>query len=46
VFQAYARGLRLPHAEQAARRCLSLPIYPELPLETVDRICEVIRRAL
>ncbi len=36
----------LPNAEAVAQRCLSLPIYPELPLETVDQICEVVRQAL
>ena len=34
----------LPVAEATARRCLSLPIYPELALTDVDRICEVILR--
>lgn len=33
----------LPQAERAAREVLSLPIYPELPAEHVERICEGIR---
>ena len=33
----------LPVAEATARRCLSLPIYPELSPAAVDRICAVIR---
>jgi dTDP-4-amino-4,6-dideoxygalactose transaminase len=39
-------GLRpgdLPRAERAAQEVLALPIYPELPLDDVDRVCEVIR---
>lgn len=32
-----------PHAEAAAREVLSLPMYPELPLEAVTRVCEVLR---
>ena len=40
-------GLRrgdLPRAEQAAQEVLALPIYPELPLADVDRVCDVIAR--
>lgn len=33
----------LPVAEAVARRCLSLPIYPELTLESADRVIEVIK---
>ncbi len=33
----------LPRCEQASRECLSLPIYPELRQEQIDRVCEVIR---
>ncbi|MDO6459531.1 DegT/DnrJ/EryC1/StrS family aminotransferase [Granulosicoccaceae sp. 1_MG-2023] len=36
----------LPVAEQTAARCLSLPVYPELSDDNVDRITEVIRRVL
>lgn len=36
----------LPIAERTAQRCLSLPVFPELSDENVDRICEVIRRVL
>ena len=35
-----------PVAEQYSERCLSLPIYPELADATVDRIAEVVRRAV
>lgn len=39
-------GMRLPLAEAAAGRCLSLPIYPELADESIVRISQVIRRTL
>jgi len=35
-----------PEAEAACREVLSLPIYPQLALEVVDRVAETIRRAL
>ena len=47
---AYAwMGLRegaFPEAEQAAREVLSLPLYPEMTDDQVDRVCEVLRGAL
>ncbi|MGK0673261.1 MAG: DegT/DnrJ/EryC1/StrS family aminotransferase [Halothiobacillaceae bacterium] len=46
AFKADYPNLRLPVAEEVARRCLSLPIYPELPDTSIERICHVIRRAL
>ena len=33
-----------PVAERAAAEVLSLPMYPELPLEAVDRVAEAVRR--
>jgi dTDP-4-amino-4,6-dideoxygalactose transaminase len=33
-----------PRAEQTAERVLTLPLYPDLALEDVDRICEIILR--
>lgn len=45
VFSCY-RGLfdpgNTPVAERAARQVLCLPLYPDLPLETVDQICDII----
>jgi dTDP-4-amino-4,6-dideoxygalactose transaminase len=35
----YAAGA-LPHTERLAGRVLSLPMYPELPLEHVERVAE------
>ncbi|WP_238412193.1 DegT/DnrJ/EryC1/StrS family aminotransferase [Saccharothrix deserti] len=32
-----------PNAEAACRRTLALPLYPDLPLGDVDRVCDVIR---
>jgi len=46
----YARmGLRegsYPHAEQAAREVLTLPIYPELSEGQIDRVCASLREAV
>lgn len=33
---------RTPIAARIARQVLTLPLYPELPLEDVDRICDII----
>jgi dTDP-4-amino-4,6-dideoxygalactose transaminase len=38
----YADG-SLPHAEQAAREAISLPIYPELTRAQLDRVIDAIR---
>ena len=32
-----------PHAEAACGRTLALPLYPDLPLGDVDRVCAEIR---
>jgi dTDP-4-amino-4,6-dideoxygalactose transaminase len=39
----YGRGA-FPQAERLAARSLSLPMYPELPLDHVDRVATSIRR--
>ncbi|MDH3637145.1 MAG: DegT/DnrJ/EryC1/StrS family aminotransferase [Gammaproteobacteria bacterium] len=36
----------LPVAEQAARECLSLPIFPDMQPDQVARVCDVIEQAL
>jgi len=46
VFADACSSLSLPVAESVARRCLSLPMYPELPDEHIVRIADVIASAL
>jgi dTDP-4-amino-4,6-dideoxygalactose transaminase len=41
----YPRG-SLPETERAANEVLSLPMYPELTNEQIDRVCEVVTRTL
>jgi dTDP-4-amino-4,6-dideoxygalactose transaminase len=36
----------LPHAEQAARRCLTLPIFPGIADAEIDRVVEVLAGAV
>ena len=33
-----------PVAQKISRRVITLPLYPDLPIETVDRICDIILR--
>ncbi len=41
----FAKALkRLPVTEMLAKEILSLPIFPEMKEEEIDRVCEVIRR--
>ncbi len=42
VFTADCAGVRLPAAEEAAARVLSLPMYPELTEEQIDRVCRTV----
>lgn len=42
---AYA-AVSLPVAEDVARRCMSLPVYPEMPEESVRLVARSIREAL
>jgi dTDP-4-amino-4,6-dideoxygalactose transaminase len=46
VFASDCRGLSLPVTEGIARRCLSLPIYPELTDQQVQEIVAVIRKVV
>ena len=39
-----ARGNN-PVARSIAERAMALPLYPELPMETVEKICDVIQEA-
>jgi dTDP-4-amino-4,6-dideoxygalactose transaminase len=45
AFADLGEPLSLPVAERWAETTLALPIYPELPMSDVERICETIRRA-
>lgn len=40
----YKRG-DLPVAEHASTEALSVPIYPDMPLSHVERVCEVLRQS-
>jgi len=46
VFAAQGTPSELEHAEKIAGRCLSLPMFPEMPSAAVERVAEVLRRAL
>lgn len=46
VFAGECRDLSLPVAESLASRCMSLPIYPEMTDEQVDRVVAAVREAL
>ena len=39
----YEKG-SLPHAEHAADRIFALPLYPELPVEQMEQVAEVIKK--
>ena len=41
-YAAVADSSQTPVAKYIADRVLTLPLYPDLPLEVVDRICEII----
>ncbi len=43
--EAYA-GVALPVAEDVAGRCMSLPVYPEMPEESVRLLAQTVREAL
>ncbi|BAW80529.1 DegT/DnrJ/EryC1/StrS aminotransferase [Candidatus Nitrosoglobus terrae] len=46
VFQQECAGVNLPVSEQVAAQCFSLPIFPEMSDQQVDRVLEVIRSTL
>jgi dTDP-4-amino-4,6-dideoxygalactose transaminase len=46
VFAAAYAAVALPVAENVARRCMSLPVYPEMPEESVRLVAQTIREAL
>jgi len=45
-YRAQGGSAELPEARKAAAQVLCLPIYNGLPLDAVDRICEIIREAV
>lgn len=46
ALQEFSRGCSLPVAEHCAARVLSLPMYPELTAQQIDRVCDTVLRAL
>lgn len=46
VFEEACAGVCLPVSENVASRCMSLPIYPEMPDESVHLVAQTIREAL
>ena len=46
VFAAACAGITLPVAEDVASRCMSLPVYPEMPEESVRMVAETVIAAL
>ncbi|MDZ7789423.1 MAG: DegT/DnrJ/EryC1/StrS family aminotransferase [Xanthomonadales bacterium] len=46
AFSGYSRAGSLAHSETVAERCLSLPIFPEMTEEQIDRVAECLKSAL
>ncbi len=46
VYREALAGVRCPVAEKTAEQVLSLPMFPELSSEQIDRVCQVIGSAL
>jgi len=46
VYAPVCQGVSLPVSENVASRCFSLPIYPELEIAQVDRVCDVLLEAV
>ncbi len=46
VFAAKYAGVSLPVAEDVSSRCMSLPVYPEMPEESVRLVAETVKEAL
>ncbi len=45
VYADLCRGVSLPVSEAVAQEVVSLPIFPQMTLDQVDRVCEVVRGA-
>ncbi len=46
VYADLCRGVRLPVTEAVAQEVVSLPIFPQMTLDQVDRVCDAVRKAL
>jgi dTDP-4-amino-4,6-dideoxygalactose transaminase len=46
VFASACAAVSLPVAEEVASRCMSLPVYPEMPEESVRLVAQAIRESL
>lgn len=46
VFAEQFAGVTLPVAEEVSNRCMSLPVYPEMPEESVRLVAETVKEAL
>lgn len=46
VYAELCRGVHLPVAEAVAQEVISLPIFPQMTLDQVDRVCDVVRKAV
>ena len=46
VFAVAYAGVSLPVSENVANRCMSLPVYPEMPEESVRLVADTVKEAL
>jgi len=46
AFSGYSRASSLANSEAVAERCLSLPIFPEMTEEQIERVAECLKTAL
>lgn len=44
AFSGYNRAGSLAHSESVAERCLSLPVFPEMTEDQIDRVAECVKR--
>jgi dTDP-4-amino-4,6-dideoxygalactose transaminase len=44
LFLGYEKG-SLPITEAAADRILSLPLFPEMSIDDVERVCSIVNQA-
>lgn len=46
VYADLCKSVSLPVSEAAAREVISLPIFPQMTIDQVDQVCEVVRKAV